>query len=144
MNNIKHVFNKSNRKNISISLFELNSMLKYFSRKERMEKTLMEKFNPTKLEIVNDSNSHSVKEGSETHFRVYIVSEGFKNKTKVQTHQEIYKLFTNEMGDKHQNKLHSLSIYSYSPEEYEKNQTSLENKIPPVCAGKNKEKETKI
>lgn len=125
------------------SLFKLNSLVKYFSRKDRMEKTLIEKFNPIKLEIINDSNKHSVREGSETHFRVYIVSENFKNKTKVHTHQEIYKLFTNEMGEKHLNKLHSISIYSYTPEEYEKNQTSLENKIPPVCASKHKDKDIK-
>ena len=121
------------------TLFQLNLFLKNFSRKERIEKTLIEKFSPTKLEIINDSNNHSVKEGSETHFRIYIVSESFKNKTKVQTHQEIYKLFLNEMGDKHLNKLHSLSIFSYTLEEYEKNETSLENKIPPACASKNKD-----
>lgn len=135
---------KSTNKILSYALFKPNAYQMYFSRKERMEKTLIEKFNPTKLEIINDSNNHSVKEGSETHFRVYIVSESFKNKTKVQTHQEIYKLFTSEMGDKHLNKLHSLSIFSYTPEEYEKNQSSLEQKVPPVCASKNKDKEIKL
>ena len=136
----------SNKKEkLSHSLFKLNLfIIKHFSRKERMESTLIQKFNPVKLEIINDSNNHSVKEGSETHFRLYIVSECFKNKTKVQTHQEIYKLFTNEMGEKHLNKLHSLSIYSYSPEEYEKNKSLSENKIPPVCASKNKNKDIKL
>lgn len=142
---MQKIFRLSNKNKLLInSLFINNSFIKYFSRKDRMEKTLIEKFNPTKLELINDSNNHSVKEGSETHFRVFIVSDDFKNKTKVQTHQEIYKLFINEMGEKHLNKLHSLSIFSYTPEEYEKNQSSLENKIPPVCASKNKNKDIKI
>jgi len=123
------------------SLYKIYANTKYFTRKERIEKTLLENFKPIRLEIINDSNKHSVKEGSETHFRIYIVSEEFKNKTKVKIHQDIYKLFLNEMGDKHLNKLHSLSIFSYSPEEYEKSQTNLENKIPPLCSGKNKNNE---
>lgn len=123
----------------SFELKYLNIIKKNFStRKDLIEKTLIDNFDPTKIEIINDSNNHSVKEGSETHFRIYIVSEKFKNKTKVQTHQEIYKLFINEMGDKNLNKLHALSIFSYTPEEYEKNKSGLHEKISPVCTGKNK------
>ncbi len=132
---------------LSFSMMKINTIKRYFSmRRDLIEKRLIENFEPINLEIINDSNSHSVKEGSETHFRIYIVSEKFKNKTKVQAHQEIYKLFTDQMGDKHLNKLHAISIFSYTPEEYEKNKSSLNEKIPPACTSKSttKNKEFKI
>ena len=109
--------------------------LRNFSRQNRMEEILRTKYAPIKLEIINDSDKHSVAPGSETHFRIFLVSEKFKGKTKVQVHQEIYKLFLNEMGNKHENKLHSLSIISKTPEEEFPND-GLKSDIPPKCTTK--------
>ena len=106
-----------------------------FSRKNRIEEILQEKYSPLKLEIINDSEKHSVAPGSETHFRIFLVSEKFKGKTKVQVHQEIYKLFLSEMGSKHENKLHSLSIVTKTPDEEIPNDV-LKSEIPPKCASK--------
>ena len=109
--------------------------LRNFSRKNRMEEILQSKYSPIKLEIINDSEKHSVAPGSETHFRIFLVSEKFQGKTKVQVHQEIYKLFLNEMGSKHENKLHSLSIVTKTPDE-EFPKEGLKSDIPPKCASK--------
>jgi stress-induced morphogen len=106
-----------------------------FSRKNRIQEILQEKYSPLKLEIINDSEKHSVAPGSETHFRIFVVSEKFIGKTKVQTHQEIYKLFLNEMGDKHKNMLHSLSIVTKTPDQDSPND-GLGSVIPPKCASK--------
>ena len=107
------------------------------SRQKRMEEILHNKYNLLKLEIINDSDKHSVSPGSETHFRIFLVSEEFKGKTKVQIHQEIYKLFLSEMGNKHENKLHSLSIITKTPdEEFPKDGLNSDTNIPPKCASK--------
>ena len=45
------------------------------------------------------------------------------------------------MGEKQLNKLHSLSIFTNTPEEYKKidnDESVLGNKVPPLCASKNK------
>ena len=116
-------------------LFLYIPLCNFSIRQLRMQEILQEKYKPLKLEIINDSSKHSVAPGSETHFRIFLVSESFKGKTKVQIHQEIYKLFLNEMGDKHENKLHSLSIFTKTPEE-EFNNYELKENIPPKCSSK--------
>jgi BolA protein len=122
-------------KNKNLNFFLKFSLRNFCSRQKRMEEILRNKYSLLKLEIINDSDKHSVAPGSETHFRIFLVSEEFKGKTKVQIHQEIYKLFLNEMGNKHENKLHSLSIITKTPnEEFPEN--ALKSDIPPKCSSK--------
>lgn len=45
---------------------------------------LVEKLDPTYLDVINDSYMHSVPPGSETHFKVVIVSEMFTGKSLVE------------------------------------------------------------
>lgn len=127
---IKNILSNNN-----INKFIFFPIQKNFSRQNRMTEILQDKYSPLKLEIINDSDKHSVAPGSETHFRIFLVSEKFKGKTKVQIHQEIYKLFLNEMGNKHENKLHSLSIITKTPDE-EFNKNELKDNIPPKCSSK--------
>lgn len=109
---------------------------KFFGRQEKIEKSLKETFNPLFLNIINESSLHSGNY-KETHFKIIISSEKFKNLTKVQRHQEIYKLFKDEMGPKEQNKLHALSIVALTEEEW-KLKEDKENLVKsPGCLNKN-------
>ena len=40
---------------------------------------LIESFDPSVLSVINESNMHNVPEGSESHFKVVVVSNNFKN-----------------------------------------------------------------
>ena len=51
--------------------------------------------------------------GDEDHYGVTIVYSGFNGMSKVQRHQEVYKVLGSKMG----NELHALSIKAITPEE---------------------------
>lgn len=95
---------------------------KYFSttRQEKIIHIMKSSFNPIHLEVINESYKHSVPKDYETHFKIIIVSEDFKQKSQIKIHQEIYKQLQSEMGEKFENKLHAVSIVSKTPEEWEK------------------------
>jgi stress-induced morphogen len=104
-------------------------------RQERLKKIITSALNPTYLEIINESYMHNVAKGSETHFKLIIVSEIFKNKSQIINHQSIYKLLAQELGEKIDNKLHALSLITKTPEEWEiLNKKEFES---PKCMGGN-------
>ncbi len=116
-----------------------NNFSKYLSsqnsRQDRIKEIINKAFNPLHLEIINESYKHAVPKNSETHFKLIIISEHFKNKSQVVNHQSIYKLLYSEMGEKKDNKLHALSIITKTPEEW--NQLYREKIIAdsPKCLG---------
>lgn len=88
--------------------------------------------NPVVLEVIDESNQHSVPAGAESHFKIVMVSEQFDGLTRVSRHRLINKLIEEEFN----NGLHALSLFLYSPSEWK-----LQNsKIPdsPVCKGGSK------
>lgn len=79
-------------------------------------------FNPTELEIRNDSHlhaHHAAMRGStnsvESHFRLRIVSNEFSGKTLPVRHRMVYGLFKDEM--QRQNGIHALQLSTKTPEE---------------------------
>lgn len=91
---------------------------KSFSRQNRIKEKLLQEFNPKHLEVINESYKHSVPENSETHFKLVIVSNEFKNKSVVEIHRKIYSMFKDEMGEKKDNKLHALSIHTKTEDDW--------------------------
>ena len=89
---------------------------------------LIDKFNPSLLSITNESYMHNVPEGSESHFKIVLVSNSFKDVPKIKQHQKIYKVLGNIM-----NSIHALSIYSFDEMEYENNPLIIDS---PNCANK--------
>ncbi|KAG0411863.1 hypothetical protein HPB47_011001, partial [Ixodes persulcatus] len=53
----------------------------------RIEEKLSKALNPTELSVENESHMHNVPKGSETHFRVTVVSASFEGKSLVQVRQ---------------------------------------------------------
>ena len=58
---------------------------------EKIINLLNSKLNPSILKVVNESHMHNVPEGSESHFKLIIVSESFKNIQTLKRHKIIYK-----------------------------------------------------
>lgn len=55
-------------------------------------------------------------DGDGTHFEAVIVSNDFEGKTLLERHQEVYKT----LGDAMKERIHALSLKTYTPEQWEK------------------------
>lgn len=75
---------------------------------------LVEGLSPVRLDVVNESHMHNVPEGSESHFKLVIVSDAFDGKNLVARHRSVNKL----LADVLQNKIHALSMHTYTTEEW--------------------------
>jgi stress-induced morphogen len=49
-------------------------------------------FKPTHLEVINESHMHNVPVNSESHFKVFIVSEAFKTMKLIERHRSVNKV----------------------------------------------------
>lgn len=98
---------------------------------QRIEHKLREAFAPALLQVHNESDRHSVPRGSETHFKVVVVSAAFENKAPVARHQLVYKALAEEMKAG----VHALAITSRTPDEWN---ASAEVPVSPPCLGGSK------
>ena len=64
---------------------------------ERMERKLREGLEVIHLEVENESNQHNVPTGSESHFKVVVVSPSFEGRNLVARHREVYRLLGEEL-----------------------------------------------
>jgi BolA protein len=96
-----------------------------------IERKLGERFSPTWLEVTNESSKHSVPPGSETHFKVVVVSDAFEGKALVERHRLVYAALDDEM----RSGVHALTITSRTPAEWQKNGVAAAS---PPCLGGSK------
>lgn len=96
----------------------------------RIEAKLNETLDPSHLEVINESHMHNVPKGSETHFKVVVVSPRFEGMTPVKRHQLVYGALADEM----KGGVHALAITSRSPAEWAE---SPEANASPKCMGGN-------
>jgi BolA protein len=80
-------------------------------------KKLTEAFAPQSLKVLDESHQHKGhaghREGGETHYRVYIVSEAFKGKSRLERHRMINQLLSAEL----EGGIHALAIHAAAPGE---------------------------
>jgi BolA protein len=78
---------------------------------------LTEAFAPQSLNVADESYQHEGHSGSraggQTHFRVYIVSDAFKNKTRIERHRMINGILSAELAGG----IHALAIHATAPDE---------------------------
>jgi BolA protein len=78
---------------------------------------LTEAFRPASLEVLDESHKHEGhaghQPGGETHFRVYIVSEAFQGKSRLDRHRMINTALSGEL----QSGVHALAIHAAAPNE---------------------------
>ena len=90
------------------------------NRKTKIEKMINDRFQPYFYSVNDVSEQHrghqSFKENVESHFEVIIVSQTFYNKNKILRHRMVNEGLQKEfLSD-----LHSVSIKTYTIEEYKK------------------------
>jgi len=81
---------------------------------QQIEKKLLEQFGPTHLEVTNESHLHNVPEGSESHFRVVLVSALFENQALIKRHQAVNSILKEELAGQ----IHALALHTMTPEEW--------------------------
>jgi BolA family transcriptional regulator, general stress-responsive regulator len=78
---------------------------------------LVQAFQPTRLEVLNESHLHAGHRGSpgtgESHFRVLIVSAAFAGKSRVERHRLVNDTLAAEL----KGGVHALAIKAYAPGE---------------------------
>jgi len=74
-------------------------------------------FTPASLRVEDESHQHAGhaghRPGGETHYRVYIVSDAFRGKTRLERHRMINAALANELAGG----VHALAIHAAAPEE---------------------------
>jgi BolA protein len=80
-------------------------------------KKLTEALEPQSLKVVDESHQHEGhaghRPGGQTHFRVYIVSEALKGKTRIERHRMINRILADEL----EGGVHALAIHAAAPGE---------------------------
>ena len=74
----------------------------------------MRSFAPTVLEVINESGNHNVPPGSETHFKVVVVSEAFTGQSPVARHRAVNKALAAQLSGG----VHALSIQALTPNQW--------------------------
>ena len=102
--------------------------------KQQIELALTEKLTPSTLEVVNESDQHSVPANSETHFKVTVVSREFEEKRRVARHQMVYGLLREQL----ENGVHALALHTYTESEWSARGAAPDS---PDCLGGSKREE---
>jgi BolA protein len=84
---------------------------------DHITKKLTEAFFPESLTVVDESHEHEGhaghRPGGQTHFRVYIVAEAFRGKSRIDRHRMINSLLSAELAGG----IHALAIHAAAPGE---------------------------
>lgn len=98
---------------------------------ESIRAKLDAEFTPTYLQVDNESFMHAVPEGSESHFKLVIVTDKFNMKRSVQRHQMVYEALKVHL----QQTVHALALHTYTPSEWASRSDAPQS---PSCLGGSK------
>uniref|UniRef100_A0A7S1D7D2 BolA-like protein n=1 Tax=Cyclophora tenuis TaxID=216820 RepID=A0A7S1D7D2_CYCTE len=98
-----------------------------------IESKLLQELSPQHLEVRNESHMHNVPANSETHFKVFVVSDTFnEHKTPLQRHRLVNKILREEL----EGPVHALSIVAKTPQQWDTMKEKGENVgASPSCRG---------
>jgi BolA protein len=99
---------------------------------ETIEKKVRGSFDPVHLEVINESHMHSVPPGSESHFKLVVVSSEFEGKRLVARHQALNGLLADEL----KTGVHALSMQTLTAQEWEERGGAIPES--PACLGGSK------
>lgn len=100
--------------------------------KKDIETKIGQALNADYLEVINESGMHSVPSGSESHFKIIIVSHQFDGKSLLERHRILNNLLATELKEK----IHALTLETFTPKEWEQ-RGKKPKKTPPCLGGSN-------
>lgn len=96
---------------------------------ETIQNKLKNSLQPEFFEIFNESSMHNVPPGSESHFKIVMVSDKFEGLPLIKRHQLVYKILVEEM----KKGIHALAMHTLTKSEFEKCKTEIP--ASPLCLG---------
>jgi BolA protein len=85
--------------------------------RDRISETLTKAFAPERLDVIDESHRHAghsgARPGGETHYSIYIVSQAFQGKSRLERHRMINATLMSEL----QGGVHALAIRAAAPGE---------------------------
>ncbi len=81
------------------------------------------------LEVINESGGHNVPEGSETHFKLVMVSSEFDNMPLLARHRKVYALLDEVLREG----VHALAIHALTGREWQERHGDVP--LSPPCLG---------
>ena len=96
---------------------------------QQINSKLSAEFGPDFLQLTNESFMHSVPPGSESHFKVVLVTDQFAGKRLVQRHQAVYAVLSEELAGP----VHALALHTYTPLEWAESKKAAPDS--PNCLG---------
>ena len=81
---------------------------------EIIQQKLQAAFSPMHLEVINESDNHNVPKGSESHFKVVLVSRAFEDESLLARHRQVNKALAEEL----QGGVHALALHTLSPDDW--------------------------
>lgn len=95
-----------------------------------IEHKIQDGLHPDFLEVANESHMHNVPPGSESHFKVTVVSTEFDGKMLVARHRMLNQLLKDELAGP----VHALSLNTLTPAEWQEKNGEI-RKSPPCLGG---------
>lgn len=94
-----------------------------------IEEKLQNSLVPSHLQVINESHMHNVPPGSESHFKVIVVSEHFAGMPRIRRHQTVNEILRDELASR----IHALSMRTLTAGEW----TAQDGQIldSPACLG---------
>lgn len=85
------------------------------TRQDLIAHKLTQALAPIQLDVENESSKHSVPRGSETHFKVTLVSAAFEGLSTVERHRRVHAVLADEL----RGGVHALTLRLYTPEQWQ-------------------------
>ena len=81
------------------------------------------------IEVVNESGNHNVPAGSESHFRVVLVSTEFEGERLIKRHKKVNSILADELREH----IHALAMHTYTEAEWKARHGDAP--LSPPCLG---------
>ncbi|CDL80811.1 MULTISPECIES: transcriptional regulator BolA [Xenorhabdus] len=97
--------------------------------RQEIETKLQAAFKPSHLEVIDESYRHNVPAGSESHFKIIVISNAFVEQRMLNRHRSVYSVLAKEMEEG----VHALALHTYTEKEW----AELEDTVlaSPACRG---------
>ena len=102
------------------------------TRQQSIQEKLTLVLQPTHLDVENESRMHNVPAGSETHFKVLVVSDAFEGLGLVDRHRRVNAALADEL----KTGLHALTIRALTPSQW--SEQGAASFVSPQCLGGSK------
>ncbi|PHM67460.1 transcriptional regulator BolA [Xenorhabdus stockiae] len=97
--------------------------------RQEIETKLRAAFKPSHLEVIDESYRHNVPAGSESHFKIIVISDAFIDQRMLNRHRSVYSTLVNEMAGG----VHALALHTYTEKEWMELEDTVLNS--PACRG---------